>query len=171
MIIDALEYQLPPNRSHPGVASPAAASPPLASTSPEDADGAGTHTFKVVTTKRTLLLCAPSEEEEIKWLSAIRALLARRSGQGVVPGEPHLSAAAAVTAAPPGGVGPANANALGSTVGPISRRRDSIVRRLSLSGSASNPLASAGVAVAPASAAVGAHPHSYPHDAPPERQS
>ncbi|KAH9052992.1 hypothetical protein EDB83DRAFT_2507029 [Lactarius deliciosus] len=45
------------------------------------------HTFKIVTTKRTLVLCAPSEEEEIQWLSAVRALIARRSGAGVVPGD------------------------------------------------------------------------------------
>ncbi|KAG8990721.1 hypothetical protein FRB90_001639 [Tulasnella sp. 427] len=37
------------------------------------------HTFKIVTPKRPLLLCAPSEEEEIKWLSAVRALIARRT--------------------------------------------------------------------------------------------
>lgn len=52
-------------------------------------EGAGdgtTHTFKIVTTKRNLLLCAPSEDDEIKWLGAIRALIARRSGTGVVPG-------------------------------------------------------------------------------------
>ncbi|KAG8967772.1 hypothetical protein FRC03_009321 [Tulasnella sp. 419] len=37
-------------------------------------------TFKIVTPKRSLILCAPSEEEEIKWLSAVRALIARRTG-------------------------------------------------------------------------------------------
>ncbi|KAG8934759.1 hypothetical protein FRC01_000440 [Tulasnella sp. 417] len=37
------------------------------------------HTFKIITPKRPLLLCAPSEEEEIKWLSAVRALIARRT--------------------------------------------------------------------------------------------
>ena len=46
----------------------------------------GAHTFKIVTTKRNLLLCAPTEEDEIKWLGAVRALIARRSGVGVVPG-------------------------------------------------------------------------------------
>lgn len=51
----------------------------------------GSHTFKIVTTKRTLLLCAPSEEDEIKWLGAIRALIARRSGSGVVPGSTSKS--------------------------------------------------------------------------------
>ncbi|KAG9013957.1 hypothetical protein FRB94_004337 [Tulasnella sp. JGI-2019a] len=36
------------------------------------------HTFKIITAKRPLVLCAPSEEEEIKWMSAVRALIARR---------------------------------------------------------------------------------------------
>ena len=54
----------------------------------EDVDGGhGKQTFKIVTTKRTLLLCAPSQEEEIRWLSAVRALIARRQDAGVVPGE------------------------------------------------------------------------------------
>ena len=35
--------------------------------------------FKVVTPKKTLALSAPSEEEEVKWISAIRALIARRA--------------------------------------------------------------------------------------------
>lgn len=59
-------------------------SPPQAPGSPEiDA----THTFKIVTTKRTLLLCAPSEDDEIKWLGAIRALISRRMESGQVPGK------------------------------------------------------------------------------------
>ena len=51
-----------------------------------------THTFKIVTTKRTLLLCAPSEDDEIKWLGAIRALIARRAELGQVPGKASKSA-------------------------------------------------------------------------------
>lgn len=35
------------------------------------------HTFRLVTAKRTYILCAPSEEEEIKWLAAFKALLNR----------------------------------------------------------------------------------------------
>jgi pleckstrin homology domain-containing family A member 1/2 len=58
-----------------------------ASGSGEDGDAGRSMTFKIVTTKRTLVLCAPSEEEEIKWISAIRALIARRSEAGVVPGD------------------------------------------------------------------------------------
>lgn len=41
-------------------------------------------TFKIVMTKRNLLLCAPSEEDEIKWLGAVRALIARRTAGGPV---------------------------------------------------------------------------------------
>lgn len=37
------------------------------------------NTFKIITTKRPFFLSAPSEEEEIRWLSAVRALIARRS--------------------------------------------------------------------------------------------
>ncbi|KAJ6520918.1 pleckstrin-like protein [Mycena vulgaris] len=73
-ILDALEYDLPANRQNPALMAP-----------PTDANDA--HTFKIVTTKRTLLLCAPSEEDEIKWLGAVRALIARRSGSGGMPGD------------------------------------------------------------------------------------
>ncbi|RPD68453.1 PH-domain-containing protein [Lentinus tigrinus ALCF2SS1-7] len=134
LVIDALEYELPPHRNHPTVGSPSPASPQasMAAASPDDGEGAGTHTFKIVTTKRTLLLCAPSEEEEIRWLSAIRALIARRSGQGVVPGEAQ-SASASVS--PPAGA--AAGTTAPSTPGPANKRRDSIVRRLSLSGGGS----------------------------------
>ena len=43
--------------------------------------------FKIVTTKRTLLLCAPSEEDELRWLGAVRALITRRSESGQLPGD------------------------------------------------------------------------------------
>jgi pleckstrin homology domain-containing family A member 1/2 len=50
----------------------------------------GKFTFKVITPKKTLLLCAPSEEEEVKWIGAIRVLIARRTsaeaGSGHVQG-------------------------------------------------------------------------------------
>ncbi|KAG6897151.1 hypothetical protein C0992_003738 [Termitomyces sp. T32_za158] len=79
-ILDALEYDLPPSRNSTSLSSSIASASPLS-----EADALqGAHTFKIVTTKRTLLLCAPSEEDEIKWLGSIRALIARRSG---VPGE------------------------------------------------------------------------------------
>ena len=84
MILDGLDYDVPhnppgskENRDQP--------QPP----NPSGQGGSGVnskHTFKIVTTKRTLVLCAPSEAESIKWLSAVRALIARRSEAGVVPG-------------------------------------------------------------------------------------
>ncbi|GJE94617.1 PH-domain-containing protein [Phanerochaete sordida] len=105
-ILDALEYDLPAGRHHPGSQ---AVSPPHPSHGGEEHDGAaGKHTFKIVTTKRTLLLCAPSEEEEIKWLSAVRALIARRS---VVPGDSAAAPGAVPPTAPAGSAGPASASA------------------------------------------------------------
>lgn len=79
-ILDALEYDLQTNKQ---------SSVPSASPS-QRADGdevTGSHAFKIVTTNRTLLLCAPSEDDEIKWLGAIRALIARRTESGQVPGK------------------------------------------------------------------------------------
>ncbi|KAF7374634.1 Pleckstrin y domain-containing family A member 1 [Mycena sanguinolenta] len=84
-ILDALEYDLPANRQNPALIAPPTTSPPVPPAGDDEANDA--HTFKIVTTKRTLLLCAPSEEDEIKWLGAVRALIARRSGSGGVPGD------------------------------------------------------------------------------------
>lgn len=69
----------------------------------EDKDSLRQHAFKIVTTKRTLLLCAPSEEEEIRWLSAIGALIARRTDAGVVPGEPTEVSPSSSAMSPGGG--------------------------------------------------------------------
>ena len=89
-ILDALEYELP-NRHHHHTAGLASTTSPPHGMAPSITDGEGmdsaSHTFKIVTTKRNLLLCAPTEDDEIKWLGAIRALIARRSGSGVVPGK------------------------------------------------------------------------------------
>jgi len=92
-ILDALEYDLPANRQNPALMAPPTVSPPAAAPASDD-DANDAHTFKIVTTKRTLLLCAPSEEDEIKWLGAVRALIARRSGSGGVPGDSTKIAAA-----------------------------------------------------------------------------
>jgi hypothetical protein len=61
------------------------------------------HRFKIITAKRTFIVCATSEEDEIRWLSAIRVLLAaiRRSNS---PGRKASSSAAAApitTVSPP----------------------------------------------------------------------
>lgn len=144
-ILDALDYDLPSHRHVPSVSGPTSVSPPQASSSAGD-EGDGTHgryTFKVVTTKRTLLLCAPSEEEEIKWLSAVRALIARRSGAGVVPGDAPSKAGASAGVVPSsevhgshgGNGGPGNGHTVSvSGAASTGRRRDSFARRLSLSG-------------------------------------
>ncbi|KAM6504484.1 pleckstrin-like protein [Amanita muscaria] len=81
-ILDALEFNVPAGRQNIGSPS----SPPSQSASGDQDDSHHAHTFKIVTTKRTLLLCAPTEEDEIRWLGAVRALIARRSESGQVPG-------------------------------------------------------------------------------------
>jgi pleckstrin homology domain-containing family A member 1/2 len=70
-VIDALEYTEPTRSASGGN--------PASAPSNDGLDNQGKHTFKVVTTKRTLMLCAPTEEDEIKWLGSIRALIARRA--------------------------------------------------------------------------------------------
>lgn len=147
-ILDALEYDLPTHRNAPSVNNPPVLSPHTATSVSDEPDGSqGRHTFKVVTTKRTLLLCAPSEMEEIKWLSAVRALIARRSGAGVLPGDSAApTSGPRGTSAPTSGAGNAgemgvhgggsgisgSVPSTGTSIG--GRRKDSIARRLSLSG-------------------------------------
>ncbi|KAF6759884.1 pleckstrin-like protein [Ephemerocybe angulata] len=112
-ILDALEYELPARHHHHHLHHSAGLTsstlPPMHGGASTDAeDGPAAHTFKIVTTKRNLLLCAPTEDDEIKWLGAIRALIARRSGSGVVPGKTpkasmgvaSVAAAAAATGVP-----------------------------------------------------------------------
>lgn len=127
-VLDALEYDLPTTRVNPSLMSPAVSSPPTMPTATSEGgeDIHAVHTFKIVTTKRTLLLCAPNEEEEIKWLGAIRALIARRTGTGAVPGESKMVASQSS--------GPAVEHAPGPTVGPSGGIR-ARVRRLSANGS------------------------------------
>lgn len=40
------------------------------------------HCFKIITPQRTFLLCAPSEEEEVKWLASLAVLIQRKRGEG-----------------------------------------------------------------------------------------
>jgi hypothetical protein len=68
------------SRSHrrfPGTHASSAAGASGSSASPL---GQWQHTFQVITPKRTFKLCAPTEEEEIKWLAALRALINRERG-------------------------------------------------------------------------------------------
>ncbi|KAL0953253.1 hypothetical protein HGRIS_004505 [Hohenbuehelia grisea] len=136
-ILDALEYDLPAHRHKDKESSshstgPTPATPPAFSSVPAGAagaEGAGgdaerPHTFKIVTTKRALLLCAPSEEDEIRWLGAVRALIARRSTAHSAPGDQqYMQPPASPTTAYAGEAG------LGGGL-------KAKVRRLSASGSA-----------------------------------
>ncbi|KAJ7455227.1 pleckstrin-like protein [Mycena galericulata] len=127
-ILDALEYDLPANRQNPALMAPPTVSPPAAVAPSSDDDPNSAHTFKIVTTKRTLLLCAPSEEDEIKWLGAVRALIARRSGSGGVPGDSTKIAAS-------NDISPTASGMSSGGSGLITR-----VRRPSASGSSGMPL-------------------------------
>lgn len=128
-ILDALEFDMRSHK-HSAPIPPPSSSPP---TGPDESHGH--FTFKIVTTKRTLLLCAPSEEEEIKWLSAIRALIARRTGAGVVPGDASGSVGSATKPAASG----VDANLGSSGVGSSSGLRHK-VRNLSISGPSTAPI-------------------------------
>ncbi|KAH0833229.1 hypothetical protein J3R83DRAFT_12289 [Lanmaoa asiatica] len=86
-ILDALEFDMQSHKHGGGIPAPIMSTQASAGSPDNRKYAYGPYTFKIVTTKRTLLLCAPSEEEEIKWLSAVRALIARRTGAGVVPGD------------------------------------------------------------------------------------
>jgi hypothetical protein len=81
-ILDAIEYEGPPPPSKQR-------SLPLSPSASEDyprsfGDGKKNyeHCFKIITPKRTYLVCAPGEEDEIKWLAALQCLVARKSSQG-----------------------------------------------------------------------------------------
>lgn len=58
------------------------------------------HCFKIITPKRTYLVCSPSEEDEIKWLSALQCLTKRKLGP-LPPNAPSASAAATTTSFSP----------------------------------------------------------------------
>ncbi|CBQ67548.1 related to tandem ph domain-containing protein-2 (tapp2) [Sporisorium reilianum SRZ2] len=48
--------------------------------------------FQIITPKRTFILCAPGEDEEIKWISALKTLITRqRNGQTPSASGPPLS--------------------------------------------------------------------------------
>ena len=65
------------------------ASKSIPSTSPTSGNGDKEHIFKIITPKKSFMLCAPSEEEEIKWLSAVRALIARRAASATAVPPTH----------------------------------------------------------------------------------
>jgi hypothetical protein len=124
-ILDAFEYDVPPTTAPPSHSRGG---------SDEVDHTLLKHTFKIVTTKRTLVLCAPSEEEEIQWLSAVRALIARRSDAGVVPGDvqgtPALKSGGGIDH---GGLGQMAAGS--GSGGGMKNRREAPPRKISVSGS------------------------------------
>ena len=98
-ILDAIEYApaspVITNRrplSSSGLTSNSAA---VASTSSALDEGKRNyqHSFKIITPKRTYLVCAPSEEDEIKWLAALQCVVAWKSTgiSSSTPTAPSLS--------------------------------------------------------------------------------
>ncbi|CDR45582.1 RHTO0S11e02212g1_1 [Rhodotorula toruloides] len=102
-ILDAIEYEPPQPASNAhkrasvvSASSPNPSSPSLVSPVVEGGKTLA-HTFKIITPKRTYLVCAPSEEDEIKWLAALQCLVARRTQAQVgsdVPATPSAQAPA-----------------------------------------------------------------------------
>jgi len=99
-IVDAIEApshaHFPSSPSLSGAPSSPLSPPSSSSTSPHDAAPPASssssssgptpdNTFKIITPSRTFLVCAPSEEDEIKWLAALQCLVARRTAQALQP--------------------------------------------------------------------------------------
>ncbi|KAF8907285.1 hypothetical protein CPB84DRAFT_1744666 [Gymnopilus junonius] len=137
-ILDALEYDLPLHKS--GTSGPS--SPPHGLGGDGD-DAHSQNTFKIVTTKRTLLLCAPSEDDEIKWLGAIRALITRRAEAGQVPGKASKSPSSGYSGHEgSGGAGGSGLSGNAPASGSGSSGMKGKVRRLSTAGSTGEARAS-----------------------------
>lgn len=86
-ILDAIEYTpAPPLASRRPTSSAGPLSPSSSAAAPlgQNDDGKKNyeHCFKIITPKRTFLVTAPTEEEEIKWLAALQCLVARRTTAG-----------------------------------------------------------------------------------------
>ncbi|KAM0752503.1 PH-domain-containing protein [Meredithblackwellia eburnea MCA 4105] len=47
--------------------------------------------FKIITPKRTYLVCAPTEEDEIAWLAALQCLVQRKQASATTPAAPTAS--------------------------------------------------------------------------------
>ncbi|KAG1739190.1 uncharacterized protein EDB91DRAFT_1136451 [Suillus paluster] len=119
-ILDALEFDMRGHK-HSAAIPPPSTSPLSSSTAPDDSHGH--YTFKIVTTKRTLLLLP------------FRALIARRSGAGVVPGDPSGSVGSAPK--PPASGGDAGQGTGGGSSSSSGLRHK--VRNLSISGPSGIP--------------------------------
>lgn len=65
------------------------------SAQPSSQKKAPQNSFKIITPKRTYIVCAPSEEDEIKWISSIRVLLSAHRGSPSVTEAPTPTPASA----------------------------------------------------------------------------
>ncbi|KAG0150277.1 hypothetical protein CROQUDRAFT_38563 [Cronartium quercuum f. sp. fusiforme G11] len=74
-ILDAIEYHSSIPLSRHVIGSPLAHHSSLSSTE-SSAEDRIEHCFKIITSDRTYLVNAPTEEDEIRWISALRCLLA-----------------------------------------------------------------------------------------------
>lgn len=74
----------------PGIMSPRGGAPPLLSGLRQRPE----HAFRVVTLNRPFVLSAPTEEDEIQWLSAFQTLLNRRRNALLAPSSTPLAAPA-----------------------------------------------------------------------------
>ncbi|KAK4704922.1 hypothetical protein P7C70_g1284, partial [Phenoliferia sp. Uapishka_3] len=107
-ILDAIEFD--PTAPQPSSSSrrPLSSSGPLSPSSPASAPlpfegGAKNyeHCFKIITPKRTYLVCAPSEEDEIAWLAALQCLVARKQGGGTTAAAPTATAMPSASSSAP----------------------------------------------------------------------
>ena len=80
----------------------------------------GDHLFRLITAKRTYTLCAPTEEDEIKWLAGVKALLNReREKSSQAHGSAQAQGSAAGMGSPTvGGEAPALSRAYPVTAQP-----------------------------------------------------
>ncbi|GAA95607.1 uncharacterized protein L969DRAFT_45595 [Mixia osmundae IAM 14324] len=93
-VLDAVEYD-PPRRQHSGPGE-MPLSPKLALGTDYLVAGEGglsrkpiENCFKIITAKRVYLICAPTEEDEIKWISSIRVLIRRNNAVSPGPSQQH----------------------------------------------------------------------------------
>ncbi|KAK4686124.1 hypothetical protein P7C73_g4013, partial [Tremellales sp. Uapishka_1] len=85
-VLDALEFATPTQSSLSQSDDPSPSAP---------RPTAEENIFRIITPKRTYVLCAPTEEDEIKWLAAFRALLDRERGEtplGPIQSQPQQPA-------------------------------------------------------------------------------
>ncbi|GAA6010838.1 hypothetical protein JCM10207_003952 [Rhodosporidiobolus poonsookiae] len=81
-ILDAIEYDSAAQQASKRPSHPLSPTSPTFNPSSSESRTYD-HCFKIITPKRTYLCCAPTEEDEIKWLAALQCLVARRTQAAV----------------------------------------------------------------------------------------